>query len=288
MSKYFDKFPLIYYDGKASRNILARVDFSETTKNNSKAYMPHRIDDAIRADLIAQRYYDDPGYDWIYYLSNNVIDPYYDVHLSDENLNKKIISKYGSLQLAINKIAYYINNWATTSNDDISIANYNALSISMKKYYTAKINYFNEVVSYKRKETDFKVNTNKLRKLTVSSSDNFTVGSIYTQIYNSETAGTGELVGINDTEITFKNISGDFVTDNTNYILDDDSDQIAVSAVTNPLTTDPIPSDEITFWSAVSYYDIEREENEERRNVKLLRNSIKNKAEEELKRVLRL
>ena len=48
-----------------------------------------------------------------------------------------------------------------------------------------------------------------------------------------------------------------------------------------------IPNDEFSYWSEVSAYDYEVEENQKKRDIILLRNSQKTKAEEQLTELLR-
>jgi hypothetical protein len=112
-------------------------------------------DVSLRADVAAERYYGSPYFDWVYYMSNDVVDPYNDVFLDNESFINMIISKYGSIELAQQKIEYYINNWFEKPEDKLTISQYESASKNVKKYYTAKIDYSNRITEYVRHRKDW-------------------------------------------------------------------------------------------------------------------------------------
>lgn len=291
MAKYFDKFPTIVYNGNPVKNILARARLSEQTKNNAVNFVPHRLDASVtRPDLIADKYYNNPNYDWLYYFSNEIIDPYYDNVLTDELLNKKIISKYGSLSYARDYILFYRNNWV--NKPSLTETEYNALPLAQRKYYTSTVDYFNNVSGYVRKKIDWTVSTNKLVTVTVSEVEFAEVDDIYIQYESGNTTpvAQAQLVSVNTENLTmtFKNVDGAFVTSANNVLVSkyrNTEYEYSVSAINQTATN--IPAGELSYWSPVSAYDYEMEENQKKRDIVLLRNSQKAKAEEQLTELLR-
>lgn len=291
MAKYFDKFPTIVYNGSPVKNILARARLSEETKNNPVNFVPHRLESSVlRADTVAEKYYNNPYYDWLYYFSNEIVDPYYDVVLSDEILNKKIIEKYTSLSYARDYILFYRNNWVGQSS--ISEKEYYQLSVAKRKYYTSEIDYFGNVTGYSRKKIDWTVSTNKLVTVVVDTVDFAKIDDIYLQYEdgNATPVAKAQLAAFNaeTSTMTFKNLDGEFVTTTNNILVSKYKNtqyEYTVSSVAQTVLN--IPNDEVSYWTPVSAYDYEIEENQKKRDIILLRNSQKGKAEEQLSELLR-
>ena len=183
MAKYFDKFPLVSHSNNIVKNIIARVDFTDRTKNDINANFDYVLTDGLsRPDMVSQAYYSSPWYDWVLYINNNVIDPYYDYYVSEENLNKYIIRKYGSIEAAQSRIIHYRNNWAI--DDGVIDTNvYDNLSGKLKKYYKPNISITNQILNYSRLQEDWIRTTNKILELTMAPSyvSNYNVGDIISQ-----------------------------------------------------------------------------------------------------------
>ena len=95
--RYFDKFPIITYANNQARDITERVVFTDNTLKNPYVFYPYTIETYERPDQFANRYYDDSFYSWLLYLSNSVVDPYYEWYLQEEELSELIQKKYLSL-----------------------------------------------------------------------------------------------------------------------------------------------------------------------------------------------
>ena len=291
MAKYFDKFPTISYNGSPVKNILARARLSEETKNNPVNFVPHRLEASVlRADIIADKYYNNSYYDWLYYFSNEIVDPYYDVSMTDELLNKKIINKYGSLSYARDSILFYRNNWVDTG--QISEKDYFNLTVAQRKYYTTEIDYFGNVTGYSRKKIDWIVSTNKLVTVKVDTVEFAVINDIYLQYEdgNSTPVVRAQLAAYDPVSLTmtFKNVVGDFVSSTDNVLVSKYVNTLyeyTVSSISQTVLN--IPVAEIAYWTSVSAYDYELEENQKKRDIVLLRNSQKAKAEEQLTELLR-
>ena len=280
------------YNGVLGRNIMSRVSLDTNTKNISLNFAIDRVaDNGInRVDVIAENYYGSATYDWLVYLSNSVVDPYNDLLLDSESFNKFITSKYGSISLAKIKVVGYINNWADNQDDKLTIAQFNAASQSVKKYYTGVIDYYNQITEYKRLEVDWFKSTNKFNILGVSFTDYILVGAIVTQTLNGQVLAVGTVSDVNtsNSSITVQHITGEFVVNGSTVLKRATSSlAYAITSVSNPFTVDNITDEESVFWSPYTAYQMESERNEGKRNFKLLRASLRGSAEEQLTDLLR-
>lgn len=101
---YFDIIPDIQYKTKPLDYSFSQADYV-TAKNFFKRYRlndkifsyavffnKYTITDNDRLDLLAERYYGSPFYDWIIVLTNNMINAVYDWPLDKESFDKKIDS----------------------------------------------------------------------------------------------------------------------------------------------------------------------------------------------------
>lgn len=102
---FFNDFPLVPYnfDRTSSTNtklvvdILLRVKIAKDLQNENLVYYKYDVQDGDTPEIIAKKYYGDPTKHWIILLSNNILDPFYDWPLTTTNLEKVLISKYGSV-----------------------------------------------------------------------------------------------------------------------------------------------------------------------------------------------
>src|ERR1700691_1074499 len=99
METYFTKFGQIVYGGYTCVNITERTALIHNKIIDPDQYTPVTIDDKMRPDTLAYQAYNDAFMDWEIWLNNNVMDPYFDWHLNDEEFQWYIIDKYGDLVL---------------------------------------------------------------------------------------------------------------------------------------------------------------------------------------------
>lgn len=95
MSNYFDNFPVIQYKKKSVRDISRRVNLIDKWKTDGNVLLPYTIEDNHRPEDVSHLYYGTVDYTWLVCMINDVIDPYEDWLMTDENLEKKMIKKYG-------------------------------------------------------------------------------------------------------------------------------------------------------------------------------------------------
>lgn len=284
---YFKYLPTILYSGQQSKNLLARAQLSENNKKNTTLYYPYTIneDNGTRPDLLSYYYYESVEYDWLIYFANEVVDPYYDLGLSQSDFNKYIVKKYGSIQLAQSKIAFYRTNWDQYGDSEITVEAYEALDASLKKYWVPKYDIFDQTVAYGRKKEDLIINTNRIIQCDIINTvGQFTVGervqansSIYgTCTYaNSTVLQMQHIVGANTSNIIDVTMTGQESSASCNVQ--------SVTVITENLSS----AVESNYWVPVTYYDNEVEVNEAKKNINFINNSYKSDMEAELKKVMR-
>jgi Base plate wedge protein 53 len=258
MSRYFNRFPLVDYDGVPAKNILARVDFTDQTKKDIYSNFDYVLQEGLsRPDILSFNYYNSSQYDWLIYLSNNIVDPYHDYYMSDDDFRNYIIGKYGSSDIARNRILYYRNDWSADESL-ISEYVYDNLDSAIKKYWKPKLNTTNQIVGYERVKEDWIASTNRIVELTVDADISaFAVGDIIRQ---NDAEGT--LVSKDEVNniLTVQHVSGVFTEDVTGIT--------KVSIIKENIT----PVEEV-FWAPVSAYSEEEEKNELKRYITLIKSS---------------
>lgn len=170
MSNYFKNFPKIDYMGSNVVDITRRVKIIEDLRNNPYAFLPYTIKDDDRPEDIALYYYNDPGKVWLVYLANNIIDPYTQWPMSNENFEKTLMVKYETA----NRTGYEVLEWAMNTNitsnilyyknyedDDIEISvdTYNLdPTLDTSKWYPVRV-YDHEMMLNENRRTIFLVNS---------------------------------------------------------------------------------------------------------------------------------
>jgi len=99
--RYFEVFPQIALQDQNNNymiytNIMARVNLIPSLINNPSIYYQYNIQEGDRPDIIATKYYNNPYRYWIFLYGNNIIDPFWDLPLTDYNFNVYLNDKYGA------------------------------------------------------------------------------------------------------------------------------------------------------------------------------------------------
>lgn len=262
MGKYFDKFPLVDYGGIPSKNILAKVDFTEETKRDIYSSFDYVLDeDGTRGDLLSYAYYNSSKYDWLVYLTNGIVDPYHDFHMTTSNFDSYIQEKYNSIYGARETILFYRNNWAPDESM-ISENLYETMTMNIKKYYRPVISSTNQILGYVRRQDDWTSSTNKIIELTMDTSDlYFSDGQIIKQTSSN---ASGTVVQTDSDKLIVQHVSGAFEPGP----LDSDASIVSVKTLAQL-----IPDEEAPFWAPVSAYDHEAEKNSVKRYISLIKSS---------------
>lgn len=275
--KYFNKFPVIFYRDKEAIDITRRVKIQPKDKNNPYNFYPFTLRDELRSDEVADFYYVDPELDWLVYHMNNIVDPYYDWYNTNEKFEQLLKDKYGSIETSKEKILFYRNNWY---DDDVQIppSHFDStLPYNWKKYYMPEWGPKAEVLSYKRKEDDTAVNTNRILRYNVTyvSGNSYTIGEIIDIKYSGNIVAGGEVVYSNSSTLSIKHVSGNTIA-NSSVVVNITGETSATNATANSVTTviECIPLDEEVFWSPVYYFEYEQEKNESRKHIQLINNEL--------------
>lgn len=112
MSKYFRYFPTIVYDDQRVTDITRRVKINDTLLNDPYLFLPYTINNDDRPEDVAYYYYGDVNKVWLVYLANNIVDPYTQWVLKNEDFEKTIRKKY-AIQATVESVA---SNTITATN----------------------------------------------------------------------------------------------------------------------------------------------------------------------------
>jgi len=265
MARYFDRFPIVDYDGDIAKNILARVDFTDKTKKDIYSTFEFTLEEGFeRPDLLSYNYYGSSKFDWMIYLTNNIVDPYYDYYKSAEDFKSYMETKYGSNSNARSITLFYRLNWHEDERT-ITVQQYEALvadeTANARKYWKPKLTNTGAVIGYERIKEDWTVSTNKVLSLSLTvSPSGFAVGDRVTQT-STEAYATVDYIDLENNTLTVKHVNGTFTVNEAE----------GIKEIT--LISQNIPEAETEYWYAVNAYDDEQETNELKRNVFVLKSS---------------
>lgn len=265
MARYFDRFPVIDYNGDIAKNILARVDFTEQSKKDLYSTFQFTLQEGFeRPDLLSYNYYGSSKFDWMIYLVNNVVDPYYDYYRPTEDFKNFITAKYGSISNARSIIKFYRTNWHADERV-ITPTQYEALpateTSNHRKYWKPKLANTGAILGYERIKEDWTVSTNKIVSLTLTlTPENFEVGDRISQTSTGASA-TVDFIDLDNKTLTVKHVVGAFAV----------NEEEGIAGV--QLIKENIPESEVEYWYVVNAYEEEQEINELKRNVTVLKSS---------------
>lgn len=129
--EFFSDFPIVTYNGEQVRDISIRLDILENVKSDPYAFLPYTIKDGERAEEVAYLYYGDPRYVWVVYLSNNIIDPYFDWPLDNNQFEQTLAKTYAARALAAdaNNVGWQaVVNWTQSTSITSNIVYYRRIS----------------------------------------------------------------------------------------------------------------------------------------------------------------
>lgn len=108
---YFENLPLISYpDGRGNniymKDLTTRVYIVSQLIKSPLSYYEYTLKEKDTPEIVAEKYYGSADDYWLVMVSNLLSDPQWDWPLSQYNLNKYIINKYGSIENS-NQIHHY-------------------------------------------------------------------------------------------------------------------------------------------------------------------------------------
>lgn len=105
---YFANLPIVKYRQAYVRNIIMRAAFIRQVMNQHLVFYPHVILEGQTPEMIAHDYYGSCDYDFIVWMSNDIIDPYYEWPLTTDQFDSYIKKKYGNFETAVETIRHYV------------------------------------------------------------------------------------------------------------------------------------------------------------------------------------
>lgn len=265
MARYFDRFPIVDYDGNVAKNILTRVDFTDKSKKDIYSTFQFTLEEGFeRPDLLSYNYYGSSKFDWMIYLTNNIVDPYYDYYKSTEDFKSYVETKYGSNSNARSITLFYRLNWHQDERT-ITIQQYDSLeadeTTNTQKYWKPKLTNTGAVIGYERIKEDWIVSTNKILSLSLTvAPSGFDIGDRVSQTSTGAYA-TVDYIDLENNRLTVKHVNGTFAINEAE----------GIQAIT--LIKQNISTAETEYWYAVNAYDDEQETNELKRNIVVLKSS---------------
>lgn len=136
---YFEAFPALYYTlddnrtGQIVQDIFRRIVFSDEVKNQNVLYETYQVQDGDTPEILADRFYDDPGLYWVILMVNEILDPRFAWPMDWYRLEKYITRKYPSNLYLSGNVSYGFNIGETVSTNNgsarVVYANGNRLSV---------------------------------------------------------------------------------------------------------------------------------------------------------------
>jgi len=276
--KYFSKFPAVAYGNTFAIDLTERAVLTSAVPSNPFVYYSYDVSQGERPDEIADSYYNDQFMDWILYLSNGIIDPYYQWYLTNDKFNTFLQAKYNTaLSNLQNKVAFYRNNWY--NGYDVSISDYNALPSNQHRYYQPYRNIdTGEILRYTRTRADWTINTNGLLSVNCAA-NTFTKNEVVYINFDGTHIGRGQVSYSNNTNLVLQHISGTLYTNasvsitGSSYVYGTESRSNVAFTSTTSLANNIVAGEEI-YWDPVSIYDYENENNEQKKTIRVLDNGM--------------
>jgi hypothetical protein len=271
---YFKNFNIVSYGGASVVDITERVVELKNTLKNPYIFYPMNIVQGVRPDQLAYANYEDPYTSWIMYITNDVLDPYFEWYLTDYQMTQFIKDKYGNMQRAMDRVAYYRNDYS--DKNSIGVAAFNALTPGQMQYWEPVYGVGSYVIEFRRKALELKASTNFILSVGYTGdATGFVKDEVLNIKYSRTTTGTAQFIQANSTNMLIQHIDGDafphddvVITANS-YIYGVESSS-NVNITSCEFISNNIPADVYAYWAPVYYYDIEIEKNEGNKTIRLL------------------
>jgi hypothetical protein len=103
---YFSEHPIQIYDLFKDGKPVVVTDITRALKlttffnDRSLILYEYVVKESDRPDIIAEKYYNDSTLDWVLFLTNKIIDPYFQWPMTQTELESYVRQKYGSIPAA--------------------------------------------------------------------------------------------------------------------------------------------------------------------------------------------
>lgn len=298
---FFNKFPTIRYSNNVVTDLTRRYTMRSSVFNDPFLFYPYDMTDGVRADQVADGYYQDSRMDWLVYMSNGIIDPYYQWYLQPAQFDAMLKQKYGvnSLDSLTRRVKFYRNNWY--NDDPMSEADYLAMiaeTPSLVKYWEPYYQDTPAPLYYVRRKNDWIINTNYVVRYRVSGypkdASNTTIKFVEDELVTIEfkdannSVGHGQVVTANSTYVTLQHMYGNTVPTTmgsitSNSKLTSEQTGAYVKFTSGTLLHNNIADEEVVYWDPVTIYEYENELNEHNRSIVLLNSAYSSQVVNEIK-----
>lgn len=262
MSNYFKLFPTITYNNRLVTDITRRARIIDQLSTDPYSILPYVVKEGERPEDVAYYYYGDQNKVWMVYLANNIVDPYVQWPLDDQNLYYTLLKKYDISGL-------------TFTNADVDVT---ANTI--------------RVPGHTLKTTDPIIYSNGLNIPSPLSS-----GVTYYVIFVDEDTiklASSATNASNGTEINITTIGAGSFRRNMDVFLNSTNITSNIVHVVNvndsslKITYDTYKYGDITLadWSPVRVYDYEVQENENKRHIFLINRNYAAQLQKDLQKVI--
>ena len=279
MSRFLDRFPQVPYDitknGRSNYDRVTDISFRfsiiKDVLNNTSAYYEYVVREDETPEILADRVYDDPEAYWIILYANNIYDPQYDWPLSSDAFEKFIISKYGSISNAKSQIHHYEKIVArqVVNSETVYLirqeVNYNSSVFLSCTIDNTTANISSAVIGQNVKQIDATTNN------TIFMGQLTNIDLPNSQLYLSITEG--KLTNYNTLLDASSNNNLARIVTNTHenlefYLNLPSSPQVTTYNINNKTVTEGITR------TAISNYDYELQLNDNKRNIKVIKNEF--------------
>lgn len=128
--EYFQQFPTILYsfdtannDFRTVVNILDRALIIPQVLAQGYVFYPYSYKDMDKPEHVAFKYYGDTKRHWMVMYANQIIDPWNDFALSQQDFNNNVIAQYGSLANASSNLHHVELHTTTQTISPLGAAN---------------------------------------------------------------------------------------------------------------------------------------------------------------------
>mgnify|MGYP003403088434 FL=1 len=116
MSDYFSIFLIVKYNDVKVRDITRRIGFSKKRLSDPLLFLPYTIREGEKPEDVSFYYYGSVDYTWLVLMANDLVDPYNDWPLDQDQFNCTFMKKYEELS---GETDYDVIAWGQSeANDD--------------------------------------------------------------------------------------------------------------------------------------------------------------------------
>jgi hypothetical protein len=278
--QYFKTLPKIVYnnpitgDPLVMTNIMTRASIISSLLKNPLVFYQYNVQEGDTPEIVAFKYYGDSYRYWIVMFANQYLDPQFNWPLNYSEFGNYINDKYILTGNVISTTA----NTVTANTSDFEYMNGNIIGS------TINVSYYFEGFQV--------INTSNVVSYSSNTQSNTSTLTVYDSVFSSVPQG---------------NVTYNLITYNTIYQYQKITTQYNQSSQTTTVNTDAITQDtyntlpalskntyylsdgqvDITVTkNALTYYEWENQQNEEKRNINIINSNYVDEIERQFKKIM--